>query len=559
MELVRLRTTVDASHHAVEVAVAVDDHGITWTVANTGAEAATVRSVAVVHSVREVRGDLRMFRNGYQSWSHTGTAWAGREQDPSLSEGALELLLMSHHADQRPAAGTAVRSELVTVVADDDGAVLLGALGGDLHDTTFRLGSGPSGRELAVEAFLGDVQLAPGETRALHPVVVRPTGDPVAELDRWAAECGRRNGARTSAPYRVGWCSWYHYFEHVSERSFQSDVARSVDWPIDVVQLDDGFQAAVGDWTRTNDSFPSGLPAVADSVVKRGRRAGLWLAPFLVAPDSDLARDHPDWVARFPGGEPLIAMHNDHWGGFVHALDTSHPEVQDHLEQLARELVGTGFTYLKLDFTYAPGFDGVWHDRSLTPAQRVRAGYDALRRGAGDDTFLLGCGAPQGACIGVVDGMRIGPDVAPWWAARPDLWPYPGYEGTIPATANAWRNTLARSFQHRRLWLNDPDCLMLRHTETELTEAQVRAWALAVGVSGGMAVVSDDLSLLDGAAADLLTEVLALGRAADDAARHGDAPRCEDLLTGAVPTRLAAAGVVLTGDPVAGTATVVPA
>jgi hypothetical protein len=56
---------------------------------------------------------------------------------------------------------------------------------------------------------------------------------------------------------------------------------------------------------------------------------------------------------------------------------------------------------------------GVWRDRSLTPAQRVRAGYDAIRRGAGDDTFLLGCGAPQGACIGVVDGMRIGPDVAP--------------------------------------------------------------------------------------------------------------------------------------------------
>jgi alpha-galactosidase len=359
-----------------------------------------------------------------------------------------------------------------------------------------------------------------------------------------------------SAPYRVGWCSWYHYFEHVTERSFTSDVARAADWPIDVLQLDDGFQASIGDWTRTDESFPSGLQAVADQVTSRGRLAGLWLAPFLAAPDSQLALDHPDWIARFPGGEPLIAMHNDHWGGFVHALDTSHPEVQAHLEQLARELVEMGFTYLKLDFTFAPGFDGVWRDRSLTPAQRVRAGYDAIRRGAGDDTFLLGCGAPQGACIGVVDGMRIGPDVAPWWSPKPELWPYPGYEGTIPATANAWRNTLARSFQHRRLWLNDPDCLMLRHTETDLTEEQVRAWALAVGVSGGMAVISDDLSLLDARASDLLNEVVALGRAADDAARTGAAPRCDDLLTSAVPTTLSAAGAVLTGDPVAGTATV---
>jgi alpha-galactosidase len=556
MELARHHTTVDASHHSVEVSVRASDDGFSWTVVNSGAEPATVRSVAVVYSLRDLRGDLRMFRNGYQSWSHTGTAWPGREQDPSLSEGALELLLMSHHADQRAASGTSVRSELVTVLADDHDAVLLGAMGGDAHDTTFRAGSGRNGLELSVEAFLGDVLLAAGEARELHQVVVRPTTDPVGDLDRWAAECGRRNDARASAPYRVGWCSWYHYFEHVSERSFTSDVARAADWPIDVLQLDDGFQASIGDWTRTDESFPSGLQAVADQVTSRGRLAGLWLAPFLAAPDSQLALDHPDWIARFPGGEPLIAMHNDHWGGFVHALDTSHPEVQAHLEQLARELVELGFTYLKLDFTFAPGFDGVWHDRSLTPAQRVRAGYDAIRRGAGDDTFLLGCGAPQGACIGVVDGMRIGPDVAPWWSPKPELWPYPGYEGTIPATANAWRNTLARSFQHRRLWLNDPDCLMLRHTETDLTEEQVRAWALAVGVSGGMAVISDDLSLLDARASDLLNEVVALGRAADAAARTGAAPRCDDLLTSAVPTTLSAAGAVLTGDPVAGTATV---
>jgi hypothetical protein len=71
-----------------------------------------------------------------------------------------------------------------------------------------------------------------------------------------------------------------------------------------------------------------------------------------------------------------------------------------------------------------------------------------------------------------------------------------------------------------------------------------------------MAVISDDLSLLDARASDLLNEVVALGRAADDAARTGAAPRCDDLLTSAVPTTLSAAGAVLTGDPVAGTAMV---
>jgi alpha-galactosidase len=186
-----------------------------------------------------------------------------------------------------------------------------------------------------------------------------------------------------------------------------------------------------------------------------------------------------------------------------------------------------GWQYLKLDFTYAPAFDGQWHDATRTPAQRVRAGYDAIRRGAGDATFILGCGAPLGPCIGVVDGMRIGPDVAPWWN------PPPGdgtYADSRPATKNAARNTLARAFQHRRLWLNDPDCLMLRATDTQLTPAEVDAWARIVGASGGMVLISDDLSLLGRRERRLLDEVIDAGRAADSAAHTDAVPLCPDLL-----------------------------
>jgi alpha-galactosidase len=247
-------------------------------------------------------------------------------------------------------------------------------------------------------------------------------------------------------------------------------------------------------------------------------------------------------------------MVNPGWGGPVHTLDTTNPDVLDHLERVARELVAAGFPYLKLDFTYAPHLPGVYADPSRTPAQRVRAGYDAIRRGAGDGAFLLGCGAPLGACIGVVDGMRIGADVAPWWHAHGGPWRPAGYEQGEPATVNAWRNTLTRSFLHRRLWLNDPDCVMLRTSHTALSAEAARGWALAVGVSGGMALVSDDLALLDRGSHALLDEVLELGRASDAAARDGTPARCDDLLDAATPGRLSAAGVTLAGDVDAGTA-----
>jgi hypothetical protein len=79
---------------------------------------------------------------------------------------------------------------------------------------------------------------------------------------------------------------------------------------------------------------------------------------------------------------------------------------------------------------------------------------------------------------------------------------------------------------------------MLRTSETELTAEQVVRWARAVGASGGMALVSDDLALLDGRARRLLDEVLSAGRAADDRARAGPPPRCSDLMDQDPPVTL---------------------
>src|SRR4029450_10212101 len=99
--------------------------------------------------------------------------------------------------------------------------------------------------------------------------------------------------------------------------------------------------------------------------------------------------------------------------------DTTHPDVLAHLEDLARALVATGFDYLKLDFTFSPAVDGRWHDPARPPPGRARAGPGPLPRGAGERAFLLGCGVPLAPAVGVVDGCRIGQDVAPTWGLDP--------------------------------------------------------------------------------------------------------------------------------------------
>jgi alpha-galactosidase len=543
--------------------------GATWSVANRSDGPVRVRSTSVVYSLTGAAGPVRMFRNGYQSWSPTSTGVLGVDADPSL-RADFPFLQAVHHADQRRARPGELRSEWVTVLSDGTGAppVLLGFDGGDRHDGTLRLRSDEDGVEVRAEAFLGDAVVGAGDRRDLHAVLVdRQDGADAPDLlEAWADRVGSHGGARTGAPFQVGWCSWYQYFHDVTEASIRSNLSLSGDWPFDVFQIDDGFQRAIGDWLGTNDRFPSELDVLASTIRASGRTPGLWLAPFLVAPDSDVARRHPDWIARHlvdgVDAGPLRTWWNPPWGGgengFMYGLDTTHPEVVLHLEHLAAAVVDAGFPYLKLDFTFSPSVDGGYRDPTRTPAERVRAGFAAIRTGAGDDAFLLGCGVPLANVVGLVDANRIGPDVAPVWALAPTAEIVPGYLEVQPATAHAFTNTLTRAFMHRRLWLNDPDCVMLRTRDTDLGEAAARTWALAVGVSGGMALVSDDLALLDDSSRRLLDEVIALGRASDAGALAGTGARCGDLLEPGAPGSLTSRAGSLEADPFAGTSRLDP-
>ena len=126
--------------------------------------------------------------------------------------------------------------------------------------------------------------------------------------------------------------------------------------------------------------------------------------------------------------------------------------------------------------------EGIGHNRSLTRARTLRRGLEAIRRGAGEHAFILGCGCPLGPAVGIVDGMRIGTNVARFWGSSANAAGEPG-------TALAIDAILARNFMHRRWWLNDPDCLMLRVNETRLSNDEREALARTIAASGGMLLI----------------------------------------------------------------------
>src|SRR5690242_5800985 len=92
-----------ADTEGLVVDVGQDGDTTTWSVANAGDHPVAVDQVALVFALPDVRYPLRLFRNGYQSWSVTDAAAFGTDRDPSLAE-TLPFLRDMHHAEREPAA-----------------------------------------------------------------------------------------------------------------------------------------------------------------------------------------------------------------------------------------------------------------------------------------------------------------------------------------------------------------------------------------------------------------------------------------------------------------------
>jgi alpha-galactosidase len=97
-----------------------------------------------------------------------------------------------------------------------------------------------------------------------------------------------------------GWTSWYYYYDHVTEEIVHKnlDAITHYKYPIDIFQIDDGYQLAIGDWLEVNNKFPGGMKDLAAKIKSHGIMAGLWLAPYAIGFNSRIVKDHPDWILK---------------------------------------------------------------------------------------------------------------------------------------------------------------------------------------------------------------------------------------------------------------------
>jgi alpha-galactosidase len=260
------------------------------------------------------------------------------------------------------------------------------------------------------------------------------------------------------------WCSWYSMYEEISEEYLSKVIDDLLDYPFDVVQIDDGWQHKVGDW-KPNTKFPSGMKTLAEKISSTGKKAGLWLAPLLVVPSSETYKEHQDWLLRSDDGYPIEAGYN--WNELLYTLDTTKPQVLEWLSNLMKEVRSWGYEYVKLDFLYAGALNGIRY-QDIPRETAFRLGLRTMQKALGD-AFLLTCGTPILPSIGLCDAMRIGPDVSGDWSPYLENKLLNNY--SVPGVQNAIRTSI------NRLWLQplihtDPDVVYFQNLGNTLSVNQ---------------------------------------------------------------------------------------
>jgi alpha-galactosidase len=380
----------------------------------------------------------RVYEHGWQSWSPTATypvtATSHRPVRP-------EMQTMCWRPG-RPAPSRGFQGEGLLAVDPGTGEPV-------------RLYAAPDGRRdvPSIRASYADGALDIGADGEVDEIVFPGTIE-----DALAAWADGQAEAPRAAP--TAWCSWYHYYGAVTDADVLEnlDAITALDLPVDVIQVDDGWQAGIGDWLGS----PS-LPALAGRIRGAGRRAGIWVAPFLVGERSRLART--GWLLGDAG-------HN--WDQNLRGLDI--PRAEDHLREIFGALRACGFDYFKLDFLYAGALGGL---------DAYRHGLSVIREAVGPEAYLLGCGAPILPSVGLLDAMRVGPDIAPTYEPE-------GGDLSRPSQRAAALTTAARAWQHGRFWVNDPDCLIAAPGVERRAD-----WARTVERYGGLRAFSDRIADLD--------------------------------------------------------------
>ncbi|MGL5622086.1 alpha-galactosidase [Cetobacterium sp.] len=139
------------------------------------------------------------------------------------------------------------------------------------------------------------------------------------------------------------------YFDFNEEKIL--DIAKKAkELGVELFVLDDGWfgarnhdKAGLGDWWSNLEKIPSGVEGLSKKVEEMGIKFGLWFEPEMVNKDSELYRNHPNWILRAPNRKNTPSRNQ-------HTLDLGREDVREYLyEKISKILRESKISYVKWD------------------------------------------------------------------------------------------------------------------------------------------------------------------------------------------------------------------
>ncbi|WP_309119998.1 alpha-galactosidase [Paenibacillus sp.] len=201
-----------------------------------------------------------------------------------------------------------------------------------------------------MNGFDSEWRLGPGETFRTPAFVGGFTGAGFGGMSRTLHRYQREHVLPSRALRKVLYNSWEATTFDVTAAG-QIELARkAASLGVERFVVDDGWfgerhsdRAGLGDWTVNPEKFPNGLGALIEEVHRLGMDFGIWVEPESVNPDSELYRNHPDWVYGFPTREGTQLRNQL-------LLNLSLPEVRAYiLEFMTRLLSEHPIAFVKWD------------------------------------------------------------------------------------------------------------------------------------------------------------------------------------------------------------------
>ena len=318
---------------------------------------------------------------------------------------------------------------------------------------------------IRITCQLDGVILEPGQEISSEKIAII-TGSKEDVLEKFADLLIIENKIRKLAkPIKGLCCAYYAQGNNVNEKYILDQLHTIDKLPgkprLDIVQID-GVALPWGDWPEAIEKhFPSGLKFIVREINKRGMKAGIWIAPFVASPNSQLFKEHPSWFIKNKNNKFIEGRFSSPFDFLpilsFRVLDPTHPEVQKYITKAIKYFVDCGFEHIKTDFTYPVCFSTNYYQK-MTRAQALRKGFENIKKAAGKKVLIQNGITPLSPLVGILNFCRVGLDTV-----NPFVYTFPIIRNFVNnfMVKEALRNCEVRQFLNGKIWFNDADCVVL--------------------------------------------------------------------------------------------------